>query len=43
MSFCYDRSMIIIGNDQLPEPESIFDDIENVNVYRCNSEIYLNS
>ena len=34
---CYDRSMIIIGNDKKPD-EEICDDIENVNVYRCNSE-----
>ena len=34
---CYDRSMVIIGNDKKPN-EEICDDIEGINVYRCKSE-----
>ena len=34
---CYDRSIVVIGNPDKPD-EKICDDIENVNVYTCNSE-----
>tara|TARA_A100001037_G_scaffold6017_1_gene5985 strand:- start:3932 stop:7768 length:3837 start_codon:yes stop_codon:yes gene_type:complete len=34
---CYDRSMVIIGNDKKPN-EEICDDIEGIHVYRCKSE-----
>ena len=34
---CYDRSIIVIGNEDIPG-EKICDDIDNVNVYCCDSE-----
>jgi len=34
---CYNRSIIVIGNENKPN-EEICDDIDNVNVYRCKSE-----
>lgn len=34
---CYDRSIVVIGNQDKPD-EKICDDIPNVNVYPCNSE-----
>ena len=40
-SECYDRSIVVIGNDILNsdgEKEKICDDIENVNVYECKDE-----
>ena len=33
---CYDKSIVIIGNNI--ENEDICDDIENINVYRCQNE-----
>ena len=33
----YNRSMIIIGNEDLPD-EDICDDLPNINIYRCLSE-----
>ena len=33
----YNRSIVVIGNEDKPD-EEICDDIENVNVYTCNSE-----
>lgn len=34
---CYDRSIVVIGNEDKPD-EKICDDIPNVNVYPCKSE-----
>ena len=34
---CYDRSIVVIGNEDKPE-EKVCDDIPNVNVYECSSE-----
>ena len=34
---CFDRSIIVIGNDEKPE-EKICDDIDGINVYECKSE-----
>jgi DNA polymerase elongation subunit (family B) len=34
---CYDRSIIVIGNDEKPD-EKICDDLEGINVYPCKSE-----
>ena len=34
---CYDRSIIVIGNEYKPD-EKICDDIQDVNVYECSSE-----
>ena len=34
---CYDRSIIVIGNEDKPK-EKICDEIPNVNVYECSSE-----
>ena len=34
---CYDRSIIVIGNEDKPD-EKVCDDIPNVNVYECTSE-----
>ena len=34
---CYDRSIVIIGNEDKPD-EEICDDIDGVNVYRCKNE-----
>ena len=34
---CYDRSIVVIGNEDKPD-EKICDDIPNVNVYECKSE-----
>ena len=34
---CFERSMIIIGNDEKPE-EKICDDIEGVTIYECRNE-----
>ena len=34
---CYDRSIIVIGNEDKPN-EKVCDDIPNVNVYECSSE-----
>tara|TARA_Y100000590_G_scaffold440652_1_gene566317 strand:+ start:2753 stop:6475 length:3723 start_codon:yes stop_codon:yes gene_type:complete len=34
---CYNRSIVVIGNEDLPD-EKVCDDIPNVNVYECSSE-----
>jgi DNA polymerase elongation subunit (family B) len=34
---CYDRSIVVIGNEDKPD-EKICDDIQNVNVYSCKTE-----
>jgi DNA polymerase elongation subunit (family B) len=34
---CYNRSILVIGNEDKPQ-EKICDDIENVNVYECSNE-----
>ena len=34
---CYDRSIVVIGNEDKPD-EKICDDIPNVNVYECKDE-----
>ena len=34
---CYDRSIVVIGNEYKPD-EKVCDDIPNINVYECSSE-----
>ena len=34
---CYDRSIIVIGNDDKPD-EKVCDDLPGINVYQCNNE-----
>ena len=36
-SECYDRSIVVIGNEEYPD-EKICDDIEGINVYECKTE-----